>query len=237
MQYVLSLCAVVFLLATGVRAVPKPTTRQASPPPAKSSAPSSYSLNAVSPASLGAWSFYAASASETRTKDYLPITPNSDAANTVRVVAEPNPPWRPVMEWEYGYAAGLITVRPESDRNVSIKKGDLIVMWTTPVKGRHQVRIDVDNVGNDALGGDGGTLTLSRLRVGAKDDTEVIERVAIPASGHASPHAKRIIPIETNAGDRIVMRLNAGIDGYADLWRMRYVIVRTKPAGLPRVQK
>ncbi len=229
MRNVLRLCAWMLVLASGVSAARDTNTKRPMPlSPSKSRVPTAYSLNSVSPGATGAWSFYAAAAGTTTTQDYLPITPNIDAANTVRVGAEPNPPYRPVMEWEYGYAAGFITVRPESDRNTSIKKGDLITMWTAHGKGGYEVQIDVDNVGNDALGGDGGTLTLSRLRVGAGNDTEVIERVPIPASGHESPHVRRVIPVEAGAGERIVMRLNAGIDGFADLWHLRYIIARAQ---------
>jgi hypothetical protein len=233
MQNVLRLCTPMLLLASGVSATPRGTKQPVSPSSRKSRVPTSYSLNAVSPGATGSWSFYAAAAGETSTKNYLPVIPGIDAANTVRVVAEPNPPYRPVMEWEYGYSAGLITVRPESDRNTSIKKGDLIAMWKAPSKGKYEVQIDIDNAGNDALGGDGGTLTVSRLPVRGENDTQVMERIPIPASGHESPHVKRIVPVEAGAGERIVMRLNAGIDGFADLWHLRYIIARA-PLSLPK---
>lgn len=214
----------------GSCAVVSPKVMQGSSPFAaaavRTGAPISYSLNAVSPGATGPWSFFVSAAGETSVHNYLRVAPGIDAANIVRVVAETSPPYRPVMEWEYGYEAGLVTIRPESDRNVVGKKGDLIAMWAAPVTGRYHVQIDVDNVGNDARGGDGGTIILSRLGARESDDTHIIERVAIPASGFESPHVQRSVVIEAQAADRIVMRLNAGIDGFADLWRLRYVLTR-----------
>ena len=188
--------------------------------------PTSYALNAVSPGASGPWSFFVSAAGETNAQKYLQAMPDIDAANVVRVVAEVSEPHRPMMEWEYGYAQGLVTIRPESDRNVPSKKGDLIAMWAAPLKGRYQIQIEIDNVGNDARGGDGGTIILSRLQAGAGDDTHIIERIAIPASGFQSPHMQRSVVVEVGKGERIVMRLNTGIDGFADLWRLRYAISR-----------
>lgn len=185
-----------------------------------------YPLNAVSPGAAGPWHFYAASAGVTDTKEYVPVRPGIDAANVVRVMAEASEPFRPRMEWEYGYAAGLVSLFPESDRNVSSKKGDLIVVWQSQSKGKYRIQVDVDNVGTDVQGGDGGTILFSRLTTGAHQDTNIVERVAVPASGFQSPHVRRRIAIDAAAGDRVLMRLNAGIDGFADQWRIRYVITR-----------
>lgn len=217
------------LLSANLLAAPSERQGVAAP---VSSAPTQastiYALNAVSPGATGYWKFYVAAAGDTHTENYLAVMPTIDAANEIRVVAEPNDPWRPVLEWEYGYAAGLITVRPESDRNISTKKGDLIVMWAAPAEGRYQLRLEADNVGTDVQGGDGGIITLSRLGTHETDDVTVLDRILIPASGYQSPHVKRETTVELAVGERIVMRLNAGIDGFGDLWRVRYAIVRKR---------
>ena len=104
-------------------------------------------------------------------------------------------------------------------------------MWAVPAKDLYQIRIDVENVGLDVKGGDGGVLTVSRLGAGENSDARIVERVAVPLSSDAVPHAQSVIMVDAEVGDRIVLRINAGLDGYADRWKLRYTIARSGPEG------
>ncbi len=204
---------------------------QTSPVPPRFPAPLTYALSAVKPDNLGSWSFYAAAAGETNVANYTPISLGIDAAPNV--VLSPTFPQvaPPFLYWSSTDAGANITVRPEGDRNAAGKKGDLIAMWTVPATDLYLVKINVDNIGLDVKGGDGGVLSVSRLGTQETTDSRIIDRVAVPASHLPITGAQGYIMVDAQTGDRIVLRVNAGTDGYADQWKLRYSIARTGPEG------
>ncbi len=76
-------------------------------------------MSDVTPEAIGSWSFYAASATDTDIKSYLPITPVIDAARNVFVAPTFPQLTQPHMYWTAHEPAAIITIRPESDRNVA----------------------------------------------------------------------------------------------------------------------
>ncbi|RYF33150.1 MAG: hypothetical protein EOO38_30370, partial [Cytophagaceae bacterium] len=194
-------------------------------------APPTYSLSAVKPGNLGAWSFYSAAAGETNTANYSPIVVADNGTSHVTVSPTFPQVTPPYASWSAEDASGEITVRPESDGNSLGKKGDMLAMWTVPATDLYLVKINVDNVGLDVKGGDGGVLTVSRLGPQENTDSRVIDRVGVPASHVSISGAQGYMTVDAQAGDQIVLRMNAGADGYGDQWKLRYSIARTGPEG------
>ena len=87
----------------------------------------------------------------------------------------------------------------------------------------------MDRVTVHVKGGDGGSLSVSILPPGAGSDAAAVFRLAVPASREGEPPrvaGERILKLK--ADDRVALRLNARVDGYADLFRIRFSV---EPAG------
>lgn len=122
-----------------------------------------------------------------------------------------------------------ITARAEKNGSCAYGSGDIVLLYPVPAAGNYRVEVEAANAGLDVKGGDGGSLSVSILPPGAGSDAAAVFRLAVPASREGEPPrvaGERILKLK--ADDRVALRLNARVDGYADLFRIRFSV---EPAG------
>ena len=122
-----------------------------------------------------------------------------------------------------------ITARAEKNGSCAYGSGDIVLLYPVPAAGNYRVAVEAANAGLDVKGGDGGSLSVSILPPGAGSDAAAVFRLAVPASREGEPPrvaGERILKLK--ADDRVALRLNARVDGYADLFRIRFSV---EPAG------
>ncbi|WP_294504772.1 hypothetical protein [uncultured Victivallis sp.] len=126
-----------------------------------------------------------------------------------------------------------ISARAEKNEGAAFGAGDLVLYRKIELSGNYRVRIEASNPGLDVKGGDGGSLTLSVLPPDSIADCAAVFRLGIPASRAAeTPVVSDERILKLNAGDLLSLRLNAGIDGYADRFQIRFQCEPTAEDGI-----
>jgi len=104
---------------------------------------------------------------------------------------------------------------------------DLIAGWECPAGGDWLVKADIRNLGTDVRGGDGGWLQMTVLGPEERwDNRFVVRNMRLPSSRNPEEVAAISETLALEAGDRVVFRFNAGVDGYGDRFEAR---VRMEP--------
>ena len=126
-----------------------------------------------------------------------------------------------------------ISARAEKNEGAAFGAGDLVLYRTVEKSGNYLIQVEASNPGLDVKGGDGGSLTLSVLPPGSIVDSAAVFRLGIPASRTGeSPAVAGERVLKLNAGDLLALRLNAGIDGYADGFQIRFQCEPTEEEGV-----
>ena len=133
------------------------------------------------------------------------------------------------MSVNSGFASALfwqedsVRVNIQNDSGNSGGKGELKAVWTAPYNSSRRLSINYRNLGTDVVGGDGGALRLDCVR--SDGSVYKIRDIAVPISFKGGMEWLSVTDcINVGAGDRIVLSFNAGTDGYADNWEIKYSI-------------
>lgn len=122
-----------------------------------------------------------------------------------------------------------LTFRPQADRLTRLNAGDLVARWSSTAEGTFRIRVSVRNIGLDVFGGDGGSVAVAH-RVGEEGEATTLMNMAVgPSQKEPADPTVREAPLKLARGDLVEIRVNAGMDGYADRFQVS-VAIEPEPA-------
>ena len=124
-------------------------------------------------------------------------------------------------------------VRPEGDQLLLDKKGSVMAVWTCPEAGNYELSVDIENIGVDVKGGDGGAFALYK----ATDKSEYLTALIFSFGINVSLPDK-VIPsgdkkiVKLNKGDKLIYKWSANLDAYGDRFKSNIKIKKTNKKGV-----
>lgn len=178
------------------------------------------------------WSFYVSSQRNLDASRYTRLEPAMDKDSAI-VAAQVKPHVGvPYIRADLRDTSAAFEVRAESDKSATNRQGDILLVWTCPRDGSYRVDLAVRNAGMNVFGGDGGMAFVSVLSDSENADATRLITLLIPTSlkGQA-PEAGAQRTFLLKKSHRLLLRLNAKLDGYGDRFLVDYAITPTDVLG------
>ncbi len=141
-----------------------------------------------------------------------------------------------------GYSLPIVTfdktkynfiVRPEGDQLLEDKKGSILAVWTCPDNGNYDLSVEIENIGVDIKGGDGGYFALYKATEKSEYLTALVFAFGIYLSEYdrvIKSGDKKVVKLKK--GDKLIYKWSANIDAYGDNFKTLIKIEKTDEEGV-----